>query len=92
MREIDFTSQFKKDFRRESKSRKIKNFQEVFEAIIDLLVRDETLPRRMRDHSLKGDYSGIRECHIAPDLPLLYFKSGENLLTLVRMGTHSELF
>lgn len=92
MREIDFTSQFKKDFRREGKSRKIRNFQELFVEIIDLLVRDEILPRRMRDHSLKGDYSGIRECHIAPDLLMLYFKSGENLLTLVRMGSHAELF
>jgi mRNA interferase YafQ len=92
MREIDFTSQFKKDFRREGKSRRVRDFQQVFELIIDLLVQDKTLPLRMRDHLLKGDYVGIRECHIAPDLLLLYFKSGENLLTLVRMGTHSELF
>jgi mRNA interferase YafQ len=92
MREIDFTSQFKRDFKREGKLRRVRDFQQVFELIIDLLVQDKTLPLRMRDHSLKGDYVGIRECHIAPDLLLLYFKSGKNLLTLVRMGTHSELF
>ena len=75
MREIDFTSQFKKDFRREGKSRRVRDFQQIFELIIDLLVQDKTLPLRMRDHSLKGDYVGIRECHIAPDLLLLFLRA-----------------
>ncbi len=59
--------------------------------VVNLLAADEPLPRRNFDHALTGDWSDHRDCHIRPDLVLIYRKpDGENL-ELVRMGSHSEL-
>jgi mRNA interferase YafQ len=45
-----------------------------------------------RDHDLSGDWAGYRECHIKPDLLLIYRKSDADTLRLARLGSHSELF
>jgi mRNA interferase YafQ len=45
-----------------------------------------------RDHDLSGDWSGYRECHILPDLLLIYRKPDDATLRLARLGSHSELF
>ena len=50
-----------------------------------------TLPAKYKDHDLIGNYKGFRECHIKPDLLLVYKKEGE-YLQLARLGSHSELF
>jgi mRNA interferase YafQ len=57
-----------------------------------LLVTDEPLPDANRDHSLIGDWIGYRECHIKPDLLLIYKKPDADTLRLARIGSHSELF
>lgn len=49
------------------------------------------LPEKYRDHSLAGDYHGYRECHIKPDVLLIY-RTDEQCLYLARIGSHSELF
>jgi mRNA interferase YafQ len=49
------------------------------------------LPPRMKDHPLKGDWSGYRDCHLAPDWLLLY-QIDDDLLTLAATGTHADLF
>jgi mRNA interferase YafQ len=49
------------------------------------------LPEKNHDHGLGGDWQDHRECHLKPDLLLVYRKYGE-VLQLVRMGSHSELF
>lgn len=53
------------------------------------------LPEKYRDHYLKGEYTGYKECHIEPDWLLIYgyemLKDGENQLLLVRTGSHSDL-
>jgi mRNA interferase YafQ len=92
MREIDYSNQFERDYKRESKSAKNTDLDSKLEVIIDLLSSDFSLPRKERDHALKGEFIGTRECHVKPDLLLIYFKSGKTLLTLVRLGSHSELF
>jgi mRNA interferase YafQ len=56
------------------------------------LLNDEILPEKYRDHSLTGDWFGYRECHVKPDLLLIYKQSDENTLRLARLGSHSELF
>ena len=63
------------------------------ESILDKLANDEPLEQKHKDHSLKGEYKDFRECHIKPDLLLIYRKD-KNLLILVafRLGSHSELF
>ena len=60
--------------------------------VLKALVVDQALEPRYRDHDLSGDWVGYRECHIKPDLLLIYRKSGEDLLILTRLGSHSELF
>jgi mRNA interferase YafQ len=88
--EILRTSQFKKDFKTAVK----RGYNmERLKKVISLLAQGETLPQEYRDHSLSGNYSGYRECHIQSDW-LLVYKITENalILTLYRTGTHSDLF
>lgn len=59
--------------------------------VIQLLEQDMVLPDRMRDHSLAGDLNDVRDCHVRPDLVLLYRKTGPEGLELLRLGSHSEL-
>jgi mRNA interferase YafQ len=92
MREIEFTTQFKKDYKRVGKSPTNKDLDFKLQAVVDLLCADLSLPFKLRDHKLKGQLGGVRECHLKPDLLSIYYKDGKNLLVLVRLGTHSDLF
>lgn len=61
--------------------------------IIEKLSNGEILADRHRDHDLKGDFQGFRECHVEQDLLLIYKIFDEQLvLVLVRVGSHSDLF
>jgi len=55
------------------------------------LANDETLPERFHDHTLSGEWKDHRDCHIKPDLVLIYRKPDDGVLQLVRLGSHSEL-
>ncbi len=90
MRKIFFTNQYKKDLKVALK----RNLpEEKLNNIILLLASDTPLPAANHDHPLKGEYEGNRECHIQPDWLLIYSKEDElNLLSLVRTGSHSDLF
>ena len=89
MRQIVQTAQFKKDLRKVASSGR-HQIGELFE-IVSKLANDEPLPGRHRDHALAGDWRHHRECHVRPDWLLIYRVAPE-LLTLVRTGSHSELF
>lgn len=87
---IKFTSRFKKDLKQAKKQGK--DIEKLFD-VIEKIANDETLDEIYRDHSLVGNYKGARECHIEPDFLLIYEKIEEVLvLTLVRTGSHSDLF
>ena len=61
--------------------------------VVCKLANDEVLPVQNRDHALTGNYAGHRECHISPDWLLIYKKAEEiKLITLIRTGSHSDLF
>ncbi len=61
--------------------------------VVRKLANDEKLPAKNQDHSLKGNFNGKRECHINPDWLLIYKKDKAiQLITLVRTGTHSDLY
>jgi len=62
-----------------------------FIIFIGKLLADEELPPEAKDHQLKGNWIGYRELHISGDL-LLVYKITEDTLTLVRIGSHSEIF
>ena len=87
---IKYQATFKKDFKR--LVRRGYDVQ-LLEEVIDILVRQNPLPEKYRDHSLSGDYARCRECHITPDWLLIYeIKNDELILCLTRTGTHSDLF
>ena len=84
------TTQFRKDYKLAMK-RGLRI--SLLEDIVSLLALGEPLPDKNKDHALSGDCVGHRECHIQPDW-LLVYRVEENVLvlTLVRTGTHADLF
>ena len=90
---VRWRSQFKKDYRRMIKQNL--DIDKLDYAIAELAVPNP-LPERYRDHFLKGDYDGYKECHIEPDWLLIYgyetIDGGEQQLLLVRTGSHTDLF
>lgn len=90
MFDLAITNQFKRDLKL---ARRRGLDESLLDEVIKLLVAGKPLPDRNKDHSLVGDYRGCRECHVAPDWLLIYSVDGKvNLLTLVRTGSHSDLF
>jgi len=89
MREVFQQSQFKADLKRASRSGRYK-LEDVLD-VITQLANDEILPERHRDHALIGQWKTFRDCHIKPDLVLIYRKGSDKTLQLVRIGSHSEL-
>ena len=91
MLNVYMRSQFKKDYKRmlQQKGHTATQFNDVLE----LLIREQPLPEKYKDHKLKGEYLGYRECHIAPDWLLIYkIDAGALTLILTRTGTHADLF
>lgn len=91
MRTIRYTNRFKRDYKRERAGRHGKTLDADLAQTVDLLKADTLLPRRHFDHPLSGEWSDHRDCHIKPDLVLIYRKPDAQHLDLVRLGSHSEL-
>lgn len=91
MRTIEQTGQFKRDYKREAKGPHRMTLVGDFVAIITALVNDHPLAEKHRDHALVGDWKDHRDCHVKPDLILIYRKPEDAVLQLVRLGSHSEL-
>jgi mRNA interferase YafQ len=89
MLEIIYSSQFKKDFKKIRKL-PLPDLKDIFE-IISILEQEAILDAKYKDHELIGNWSSFRECHIKPDLLLIY-KRNQSELQLARIGTHSDLF
>lgn len=90
MRTFSRTSQFKKDVKRAGK--RGKDLAKLKD-LMDLLIAEETLPPENRDHPLRGDFAGSRDCHIEPDWILIYTLSEKDThVCFERTGTHSDLF
>lgn len=101
-RDVVITSQFKKDVKRERKGKHRIALQADLQAAVDMLADDIPLPAHMVDHPLGGNWIDHRDCHIRPDLVLIYRKEAapkvrsprqaeKPTLRLVRLGSHSEL-
>lgn len=87
---LERTSQFKKDYRREL-SGAHGDLEGLLSNVLERLVTGEPLAPAMRDHPLKGRWKSFRDCHLKPDLVLIYQRY-EGTIRLVRLGSHSELF
>ena len=92
MRRIERSTAFKRDYRRVKAISRYRDLNERLVATLELLVNDCPLPARNRDHALSGNWSGYRDCHLWPDLLLIYAKPSSDVLRLVRLGSHSDLF
>ena len=89
MKGLVYTTKFKKDLKRE---RKIDpGAEKLLRDVIAALCAGQELPLKMKDHPLHGDWKDHRDCHLKPDLVLIY-KVDETDVTLARLGSHSELF
>jgi mRNA interferase YafQ len=91
MRTIRRTARFKRDYKREAKGRYRATLDRDLRAVVSLLAADAPLPKKYRDHVLTGEWKDHRDCHIRPDLVLIYRKPDAETLELVRLGSHSEL-
>jgi mRNA interferase YafQ len=91
MRTVRYTSRFRRDYKREKSGRHGKRLDGELTETVTMLANDEPLPRRYFDHQLSGEWSDHRDCHIRPDLVLIYRKPDTGSLELVRLGSHSEL-
>lgn len=91
MRQIERTNAFKRDFKKILHVPKHKNIETVLRPVLELLCLDKPLPHKNFDHALTGTWKDHRDCHIKPDLILIYRKVDEDVLQLVRLGSHSEL-
>lgn len=92
MRTIERSSAFKRDYRREAKSRHRTTLDADLMLVLAALENDQPLQIRHHDHDLSSNWTGYRECHIKPDLLLIYRKPDNDTLRLARMGSHSKLF
>ena len=88
MYKLEYSSQFKKDFKKIAKL----PIPDVIEVghVITSLQQGQTLSEKYVDHSLSGNWANYRDCHVKPDLVLIY-KIESNTLKLARIGSHSEL-
>lgn len=87
MKKIYPSTQFKKDYKRYRNNPKL---IEALGNIIDLLANEQDIPQENRPHPLKGEYKGCMECHIGGDFLLIWVS--DDVIELVRLGSHSELF
>ena len=89
-REVRASSKFKTDLKKLNQQERLD-----VKTVVDKLQVDETLEPKYRDHDLHGNYIGYRECHIRPDLLLVYKKGAEGkllILTLYRISSHTNIF
>lgn len=90
MRTFSRTTQFKKDVKRAGKRGKDLG---QLKAVLDLLIAGAPLPAPYKDHPLRGDFAGSRDCHLEPDWILIYtLTENDTHVRLERTGTHSDLF
>ena len=89
MKYLDKTTKFRRDLKREVKADP--DIRKILKPVISDLLEGKSLPENMKDHSLRGEWKDHRDCHVKPDLILIY-KTDDEAVTLVRLGSHSELF
>jgi mRNA interferase YafQ len=91
MRTIRRTARFKRDYKREAKGQHRATLDQDLSAVVSRLAADAVLPARYRDHAMTGNWSDFGNCHVKPDLVLIYRKPSTDTLELVRLGSNSEL-
>ena len=89
MKKLQPTTQYKKDYKRvKNNPKKLKALKEVLE----MLMNEQQIPADYYPHMLQGEYKGCMECHVQGDFLLVWIDPNTDIIELVRLGTHSELF
>jgi len=89
MKTLKYSSSFKKDLKRyKNNPKKISELEEILHFLEDTGM----VPAEYDPHYLKGNYSGCMECHIEDDYLLIWIDENLDLIRLIRLGSHSELF
>ncbi len=91
MRRIEPTTQFKRDYKRESRGQHRATLDADIKPVLEALACNLLLEPRYRDHPLTGEWKDHRDYHVKPDLILIYRKPDDSTLQLVRLGSHAEL-
>ena len=91
MRTIRRTRTFRQDYRRENRGQHRETFDADLAQALELLAADLTLPERFQDHPMLRTRGRQRNCHVRPDLVLIYSKQSPEYLDLIRLGSHSQL-
>ena len=89
MKKLFLSSRYKKDFKRyQYNVQKLRALKEV----LDILQNEQPFPAEYQPHMLHGNYKGCMECHIQGDFLLIWVDPDTDIIELVRLGSHSELF
>ena len=86
MRRIEPTHAFKRDYKRVRATPRHRDVESLLPQVLGLLRTDAPLPERNRDHPLAGEWKDHRDCHIKPDLVLIYRKPDAFRIMLTRMA------
>lgn len=81
------STRFKKDLKRYANS---KDKLEALRSILEMLKNETPIPAKYSPHKLVGNYKGFMECHIQSDFLLIWIE--DDVIELVRLGSHSELY
>ena len=89
MKRLFPSTQYRKDYKRyRNNPIKVTALKEV----LDMLANEQPIPAEYLPHPLHGHYKGCIECHIQGDFLLIWFDPKSDIIELVRLGSHSELF
>lgn len=89
MKELRYSTRSKKDLKKyRNDSRKMKKLYKV----LSLLVNGAEIPKTFKPHKLTGQYKRCMECHIEGDFLLIWIDENSNIIEIIRIGSHSELF
>ena len=91
MRRTNSSRAFRRDYRREMRGRHRETLDADLDQVVALLANDQPLPAHYRDHPIRSSRGRERNCHLRPDLILLYSKPNDTELELLRLGSHSEI-
>ena len=89
MKKLYYSTQYKRDFK---KYRNNLQKLEKLLAVFRMLENEIELPAELKAHKLIGQYKGCTECHIEGDFLLIWFDEDKEIIEIVRLGSHSELF
>lgn len=91
MRGVVLASRYKKDLKRRVRDPHFR-VQEL-KCVLDCLINGMIVPEKYHNHKLAGEFTGCFECHVQPNVLLIYSIDDErNILYLLRVGSHAELF